>query len=572
MTPQEAQAMIDSRPQAQAALTPEIADKLAREEMARRVGSNPNAYEPIKHIAAGLTKFGQNMANIPNNITRGAIPEFSRKSFDPYETFGIKEGLADKIGTEVLGFLPFGKLGSMAAETGALRSLPGSEMLKANILGGASYGAVNNPQDRLMGAAEGGGIGALAHGLGLAAGATGNAIYNSYAKSAIPALVEKAGQYIKSGLGSPGAGATALKGQYDKISGHADKLWETARNRAAALESSGSKIDSSPVEKYIKGFMNDVKKLNPASRREYMDAVEFIKKEGKGLIPKNYADVMALRRGSNETVSDFLKTKNKEAADVNLNKFVTGLKEKLGDTLPSNTQAEKNFKTGWDIANKATARKKEFYQAPGTGGTLEPSKKLRTGLKSANPEGSLVDEFLPTSAQTGTHGFRQLANLLGSNKQAQQALRNYEFRNLGNKKDALDVYQPLSRAQRQVMFDKEPRNLLGAAQEASQRYFPGGHEKDSRGIQLAKIAGYHLLPGAIAGGGAYSTGHDARAALGIGAGVALGGAGLSKGLGAYAARNPESVRQAMAAAQMPTKNPGLYLNPLFNAYFGSKQK
>jgi len=574
MTPQEAQEILDSRPQAKEELTPDMAKQI----LMQRLGGNPDAYEPIKHIAAGVTKFGQNLANLPHNISGGRIPEFSPSSFDPYKTFGAEENLADKIGVGLLGYLPFAKAGNMAAKFGAMRALPGSEILKANVLGGAGYGAVNNPEDRLMGAIEGGGIGAVAHGVGILGGKAIEGISNAYAKSSIPALVEKATQYVKERLGPSESGAQSLKGAYDAQLGKTNALWKSAEEKANALDESAFRINASPYDKTVENFIKEKSALEPSKQSKYVDALEFAKEEAKNLSPQSLSGVIALRQNLNEILGNFARKRNMDAPSREMKEFAKDLKFSLNDVVGAEgknaTPELKDFYKTWTDANKATTRLKEFYQSPDKYGKPQPSRPLEGGLKGDTPEGSLMNEYLPGAGQTGTHGSQYLSNLLGDSRAASEGLRNYEFRNVGrgkDAKDAFDFYQSMSPAQRAVMFGGKPEEkLLSAAQSAAEKYYPTGYANDkSLGKAIRHAALYHGVPGLLGGGLAYGHGSNPGEAALFGLGLAAGSKGIGTMLGRYAQRHPESVLRAIN--RQGNKKPGEYANPLLNAIYGENE-
>lgn len=576
MTPEEAQIILNGPAQQSQDMTPEMASQLLAQGQSAPAQNESYMSFPEavgRHALAGSANFGRSIVNLPNNLSGGYFPPLAPKDFDYYKALGVEENFADKLGVGLLEFAPFlGAAGIATKGANALSKLAGSQMLKQNVLAGAGYGGVMNEDNRLGGAALGGALGGAAHGLGLGAGMVGQGLSNAYAKSAIPSLVERAGQYVRGGLGDAESGAQSLKGAYGAQTGKTANLWTQAEEKAVALDSANMRPNAEPYNNFIEKFIKDKSALEPAKQAKYTEALDFAKEEAKNLAPQSYSGVIALRQNLNEILGNFTKKRNLDAPSRELKQFATDLKLKLNDVVGSENKnspdALKDFYKTWSDANKATTRTKEFYQSPDAYGKLQPNRKLEGGLKVEKPEGSLMNEFLPGPSQTGTHGYEQLANLLGNKEAAKQGLRNYEFRDLGNKKDALDVYQKLSPAQREVMFDKDPRQLLDVAQQASQRFYPGGREKESLGMQSAKFAGYHLLPGALVGGGALVSGHDAGTALGIGAGVALGGKGLAMGLGRYAARHPEGVQRALARGERPVKSPGKYANPLFNAYFG----
>lgn len=576
MTPQEAQEILNSQPAQSQEMTPEMASQILAQNTIAPASSESEMGWPeslARHVGAGVTKWGQNLANLPNNLSGGLIPEFSPKSFDPYKTFGVKEGLADKLGVGLLDFAPF--LGAGGAVAGALKGVAGSPLLKTNLISGGLYGATNNEDNRLLGAATGTALGGAAHGLGLGAGEIWKAGRNMYAKSAIPSLVEKATQYVKEGLGPAESGAQALKGAYDTQLVKTNALWKSAEEQAAALDNSNMRIDPSSYNKTVENFIKEKSALEPAKGSKYADALEFAKEEAKNLAPQSFSGVIALRQNLNELLGNFARKKNLDAPSREMKEFAKDLKFSLNDVVGAEgkgaTPQVNDFYKTWTDANKATTRLKEFYQSPDKYGKPQPSRPLEGGLKGDTPEGSLMNEYLPGTGQTGIHGSQYLSNLLGDSRAAAEGLRNYEFRNVGrgkDAKDAFDFYQKMSPAQREVMFGGKPEErLLSTAQAASEKYYPTGYANDkSLGNSIKQAAIYHGIPGILGAGTAYHQGSSPGQAALIGLGLGFGGKGVGALMGRHAQRHPESVLRAMNSRG--NQKPGEYLNPLFNATLG----
>jgi hypothetical protein len=579
MTQQEAQEILNSQPAKNQSMTPEMASQiLSQNPVAAQSSENEMSWPEslARHVGAGVTKWGQNLANLPNNWSGGIIPEFSPKSFDPYKAFGVEENLADKIGVGLLDFAPFSRAGNMIGAS--LKGVRGSPMLKANLIGGGLYGASSNEDDRLLGAATGTALGGAAHGLGVLGGKALEGIGNAYAKSSIPALVEKATQYVKEGLGPSESGAKALKGAYDTQVGKTNALWKSAEEQAAALDNSNMRIDPSAYNKTVENFIKEKSALEPAKGAKYSDALEFAKEEAKNLAPQSFSGVIALRQNLNELLGNFARKRNLDAPSREMKEFAKDLKFSLNDVVgaegKSATPQVNDFYKTWTDANKATTRLKEFYQSPDKYGKPQPSRPLEGGLKGDIPEGSLMNEYLPGAGQTGTHGSQYLSGLLGDSRAAAEGLRNYEFRNVGrgkDAKDAFDFYQSMSPAQREVMFGGKPEEpLLSAAQSAAEKYYKTGYSNDkSLGKAIRNAALYHGLPGVVGFGASYGHGASPGQAALIGLGLAAGSKGVGSMIGRYAQRHPDSVLRAMNSKG--NQKPGEYLNPLFNATLGNPE-
>lgn len=530
------------------------------------------------HVLADTATLGSDILNVPHNIDN-SIPGYE-PNFNYYNALGVQPNLADKIGTGIASYAPY--------DTGAGELVGGLELggkylpaLARNVGAGAAYGAANSPNSPLGGEVGGAGLGVANTALSAVGGLLGRGATNLYAKTALPGLIDQGTQAVMKGLGNAGDYASQLLGKYKDADAANANAWNTATQNATNLDSqltaNKATFNAQPYNDYITNYLGKVNGMEPATAYKYNDAVDFANNVASKIAPQSFSGAMDLRQNLNNTLNNYTKQKGLDQADYQSTQFIGGLKNVLNndviDANASNVNPDdlSNFKQSWENANQTHQNLQAFKQTTNAAGAPIFSNVLRTGVTgNQSPEGAILNEFMPTPAQTGTNEYQNLSNLYGSQPQAQQALTAYALRNANSKGDAdksvMNFYQNQSPEQRQFLFANTPAQpALQAASQGVETY--GAPTQPGFNLNGLHHFGLHYgLPGGIGFGAGLAMGLPWEQAVGLGAGAALGAKGIGKAIQKTA--TPGLVNRAMNYGQSAVQPSGLIpsylLNPTLN--------
>jgi hypothetical protein len=559
---------------------------------------------------ATVATAGRNIGNIPHNLYSG-FPQVAPQDYNYYKALGVDKNIVDDLTAGAIEFSPFVRGASLAGEAVSLapkvgqylsqfaKSSPRAAEIAAQVgkgsASGAAHGfATSSPEDRGFNTALGGITGAASVPVGMAIAVPFKYGAEKLAQSAIPGLVNKAGNYLKS-LPSADYYAQKLKNifggakneateTYAHLNKEVDLLDATVRRGKKAwkyspeeqnkladeLENSRKLFNSTGVtnkqlDAYVSGLRNGKPLpddfINTFNPQRYVDALkkersQIIKKVGseanlrdkyKDTVqnidewianpPKTWRDVLRRQEAMNYAPKNY-EIKN-NAPDEYL-KGVVGrgsraLKDSINRSLVNAPLSP--LKELFPNATKNYQRVQDFYKAPGKSGELEYSKPLMTAMKGKNdPDSAIFDEFLPSSLQTGVAGLNHLEKLFGNKTDMQNAVKSYFFRKLSSgqtKQDALDLYRQLPDKSRAKLFGSgKDGELLKAAFRAEETL---GMPKS---FDLKHPASY--IPG--------------------------GAAELFKLMGSKYL-SPRSVNSLINYSQSPAKNPGAVSNFLFQSLY-----
>ena len=535
----------------------------------------------LKELGAGVVSGVRNLANIPHNLSGGALPGAFQNT-DFYEKFGVKKGIPGTIAEGLTEFSPFAK-GAKLATTGSnliskgLAGIGGSPLLKENILSGVAYGAaMPGEKSSVRGGVEGGLIGAGTHGLGKV---TDELLVKPFARSlskgALPQVVKNAEESIGK-MRSPTEYASHL-GESHKIAKEINtKNWEQTQSLAKNLDdfmgkNKGSIVNPKPYTSYLDNFIESKKALEPARKHPYSNAIKFAE-ELKELAPQSFSGMVDLRQTINQKLKSFMEKNNITKSDKNMDELLSAAKSKISDIIPAkfikNEIAPKlqEFKERWSIANMSHQDLQEYYKAvKNSAGDIARLRTLRESLNSGKPlDASVFHKYMPRPQQEGVSGLEQLSKVMGSS-QAKNAIRSYLGRDVGKSKDILASYSKLSPRQAEAIFGgTKEGTMLGLGKEIAKK-FPDGAGWKRLGHGALSLG----IPGAIGAGGLLLTGHSWDEALEGGVGTALAAHGIKKAGGKYLGNRPEKLRKMIDKGEKGRKNAGVGSNYAAQAYLGS---
>lgn len=512
------------------------------------------------HVLGDLGTIGGDILNVPHHIYSG-IPAYN-PGYDYYKPLGVQPNLADKVGVNVAEYAPYATGAGAAVDALGIggKILP---TIAQNELGNVAFGATQN-DDNASGAIKGAATGGLASVLGIGGSAIGKAGANLYAKTAIPGLIQKGTDALKTTLGNANDYAAKFLQRFQGADMANEANWKMANANADNLDSQMSAkntpFNAQPVTDYISGFLDKVKGMTPMQARPYQNAVDFAQNEASQILPQNFSDLVAGRQIANDTLSDFLKKRNLDQADNQTQEFVKGWKDSLVNDVPEanksavNADDFNNFKDSWENANQSHQYLQQFKNTTNTAGAQTPSNVLATARNAQSPEGGILSQFMPATTQTGTNEIENLGNLYGDQGEANNALLSYKLRQATDAEkspnQAMNIYRGFSPEQRQALYQNNPSQpYFSTANRGVEQY---GMPKTAPQGFLPKL-GYHALAASPAGllgfGGGLAMGMPWEHALMLGAGTAFGGKLGAKGIQKMA--TPNSVNAAMNYAQAP---------------------
>lgn len=553
------------------------------------------------HGLAGAATAGRDFLNIPHNLYN-KIPSVN-KDFDYYKALGVNENIADKVGTGLLEYAPWGAgSAKLLASGGAglskwMAEHPKTAISAANAIGGGAYDVANG----------GNGIfGALIGGASPLPGMAINPVINyaakKYAQSAIPEFTKKATDYIKQ-LPSVQDYANKLFNKFSSKSAENTANWKQTNNMAAQLSNqmkdAGMPFDDRPYQGYISDYLEKMSNLSPAQREPYNNAIQFAQHAQK-LSPTSFEDTVALRQNMNSHLSDWMNKNEITKEDANAKEFVKGLKNTLSkDVLDANTFKPTDiemgyegrphpddvnaFKNIWEKSNKSHQGLMEFYksQQPSSG-VIKPVRQTREMYDAANKTGqldpSILNKYAPrTSLQSpqGTAGVDQLGKLLEEPQMARNASVSSLFRRPVEQGatgiDVAKIYSDMSPQQQAKLFGgTDTGKYLDAINNTRLQF---GREPEKTLAKIGHGVMSYGLPGAIGFGAGLASGENwDKAAL-----TGIGTAAASKGLGKIAGKTatPASVNRAIKLGSTPYfQRPGRYINPFLqqaNPFTGNNQ-
>lgn len=442
---------------------------------------------------------------------------------------------------------------------------------------GAAIGAANyvNPgESRLQNAAWGatGGLGGKA--LGKLFDVGGRKIAEKYAQSAMPGLVERAINKIKTYI-TPEQAAQSLQANFDEAAEKNDALWKSTFEQAknldkslltkrtvdqpsSLLDASGNPIlkkttedvvdfDNSPFKSTINKYLSSVNKLEPAEKAQHENAIGFANYI-KDLAPQSFGGAVNLRQNLNQELKKYLERNNIKFGDYQTKQLITSLKSSLKKTVDANAGKFKNssafdqFRKTWEAANKSHQELTEFVKTPNPQGVLKPRVPRREALNAGALDAGALGQYLRPSLRSNV-GIDQLNKLTGSDAAARSYLMRNVIEGRGNPNAALSAYEKLPLPQRQRLFANRPEGeQLEAASTVRNAFTP-------------KEGG--LIPHVL--------GHLGGMATNV---ATLGAAPVArKVIAKYA--TPQSVMRAVNYAKTPNKKAGRYLSPVLASMFAS---
>lgn len=621
----------------------QITPQMARAELARREGMQPpqqnvtrgTAIERIpfpgigllpnldalKRTGAAIGKAGIETLNIPAKL---GLP-YAKKIADPnmpYEKLGIEQGLADQLVSGALEFSPY--MLPIKAAAGVAKTIPflkkGAQWLATRPTraamatqapAGALYGYTNAPEGyRAFGTIGGTGLGFL----GPLAGKAGSEILKKgvekYSQSAIPGFLKKA----KEALGIPGNPqdyAKTVQGRFNKDVGINKTAFDNVTQEAkgmdallgherevlknsSILDAKGKPLQKSTTEKFvdfdnapfktaIKGFIGDIRKLEPALREPYKNAIGVARYLNR-LAPKSFEGAVAMRKNLNEHLRNYYEKKNliPKTKDEFTKSLLGRVKKSIFSTVDQNvkkvpTKIAEKFKADWEAANKGYTELQNYYKIPQGEGALKPTRQRREALESQTLNANAIGKYLPKQKDTTTAGFQQLEKVIGGPEEAKKALRSYYLNDIlenGASPQKIEkIYGKLSPAQRAYLFGGgKIEDLLNTVNEVGKKF--GLPKKEN----WVGYIGHHGLglgaPAAVAGGATYLGGGDAKESVAAGLGTAAAIAGLKKGVGATA--TPKNVMKALQKYDTIGKKRSnlsqLLFQPLGRSMYGENER
>lgn len=433
--------------------------------------SSAGALQPVidagNNIASGIANTAYNAANTPYHwITGKTIPNPTQLTGE--QGSGLINNFAHTIGE----YAPINPVADAAIGQRIVSPLLN---LAANAgTSGLIHGAIYNPDTPITSGAETGVINAgssLIPAAGVAATKFGA---NQLAKTAIPGLISKATDSIRSVLGNASDYAMGLKNNYlgadntatglmaDRLA-TAKNLDTQANEQIAPIVNANNAADqqatqltnfknnfvlpnsaANSLDNEIENILqskqeipNDVpNKFDPTSFVNTLQGIKSnlqdnIGQETNTIYDNSLAHVnkwldtppttwqQAVQRAQN--INDAPRTyavQNNNAQDDYLRGVVgqarTGLKQSVLDSAQN--APDSNIADLWSQANKAYGQKMNYLQTPSTAGnTLQFNKTLASGMQGAGaPDAAILNEFVPPSAQTGTSSLDHLATLYGA--------------------------------------------------------------------------------------------------------------------------------------------------------------
>lgn len=620
MTPEEARAILDDvaagqqssggyelpadYAQQRAALQSKLNNQLSEisigEQAQQQSRDNMSTPEKVgRHLLAGVATGARGMANLPNAVTFGKIPETAPSDYNYYDALNVKRGIPDALVEGVVEYAPFGRAASIATKgakaiqegsrlgkyapeavkkaadvsANVLNKAPGSALLKANVLGGAAYGAAT-AEDPLQGAALGGAFGGVAHGVGqLADRFVVKPILKGISQEASP-LMTKAAQNIMAKGKNADESTKEYLAAYQKDDKQNKALWDETDKLARTIDDSmvglpNAKFNAKPYKSHIDSFIAEKEALEPGMRADYSDAIE-LAQELKALAPQSFGGVVALRKGLNQRLNDFMRKRNMTSADHNMESLVSDLKTRLGESLPEKVAPwikpkVEAFRKSWTDANKSHQDLQRFYQAEkGEFNTIDKVKGIEKMMKAGNVNPSVLNKF------EGVEGFKHLSELIGP-EQAAEALRANIMRETTRDKGLMKQYKSLYPEERELIFGATKEgDLLKTAAAVDEKF---GKSIASEAAHLGLAAGGAGLPVTI---GMLLSGEPFEKSVSYG--VMAGGLGAAgrKGAASKFANSPEKIRSIMKTATDGRQRAGLGTNvigqPIAQNYVFEKNK
>jgi gas vesicle protein len=478
------------------------------------------------NIADALANTTRNALNTGVNLINGAtsaagIPAIP--NIPQGESFRDMAGLpqanmADKLVQGITSVVPYsaglGELGAVG-NASTLASRVGTGAAE-----GALYGGTQNPDAPLNGAVLGGVLGTAAPLVSSGAQAIGKSAANLYAKSALPGLISKGTDVLKSSLGNASDYAQQLQNIYQNVAQNAKDLmsqryglaknldsqyqdnvsaWgqqpaqqaelaNQLQNSKSILYSGGLKKNA--IDSYTDDLLNgnikpDEDILGKFDNSAFVNSLQGIKADLEDKIGQETGTLydnslshvnkwldsppttwqQAIQRAQN--INDAPKTyalQNNNAQDDFLRGVVGQARNALKESVYQSSANAPGSGIGglWNAANEAYAKKMGYLQVPdASGNALQFSKGAANAMESpASPDASILDNYLPSGKQTGVMGITHLGNLYGDQGTANNALLSYGLRNLNNAdKDpmqAMNFYKGLSPQQSNVLYANNP--------------------------------------------------------------------------------------------------------------------
>jgi hypothetical protein len=535
------------------------------------------------HTLADVATSGTDLANtlkgVVNNYLPAKTPQPIQNFFAPdttnyYNALGINPNMVDKYAVAAGDIAPYF---TGAGEATRALAIPGevAPIVSQNMLAFMGQDAANDPSNPAQGALSGVIPGALSSVLGVGAMAAPRVAADIYGRTAFPGLISKGTDMLQSGLGNATDYAAQLAGKFQQAKDINNNAWnavtEHAANLDTQLQNNGQNFDATPYTQHISDFLNKVGSMEPATARKYQNAVGFAQEEAQNLTPQSFQGAVDLRQNLNNFLQDYANKKQLDLNDKQTSNFIQSTKNVLNnDVIDANKDAVnpddlENFKNAWENANQTHQAQLSFANTTNAAGAPVFSNVLNKAGQAQSPEGAILNEFMPTPAQTGTNEIQHLGNLMGDQQTANNALLSYALRNANSKgaadKAVTNFYQKLSPEQRNALVgNSEAQPYLQTASNAITRY--GMPIAPSWGWSPVSHFGLHYgIPGALGLGAGMALNLPLEQAGALGAGSALAARGL--GYLAQKTATPQSVNAAMNLAKKPLQGnlAGKYLPP-----------
>ena len=337
----------------------------------------------------------------------------------PYSPFG---GIPDNTATQLAKVA-----GGVAPYLAGGEALAGGKY--GNMLGQTIFGALQNPQHPLAGAAIGGGSSAVLDALHSGANVVADKLSGVLNKNTINPLVNKIKNYIGNNEVNLQGVANKIKGNFDALGKQENSAWKSATDSAKSLDKAGVPFSA---ENYKNSIVSNADKLSGRSTSQtgFVDpdvaeankeALEYLGTAGEDdHIPQGWEDLVLRRKGINNAIKNSAaKSTTPGFANPVVTSTVGSLKESLlqdaEDNAAANPEAQ-DFLDKWQNANKISQSKNAFANAPNpTTNNVEFSKNVRDSIAGNDISPKLFASYAPKKAANPT-GLDQLTQNLGGDK------------------------------------------------------------------------------------------------------------------------------------------------------------